>query len=158
MTVRDSLKNVLWNPDIFDQSIDRWIVLMSRYYRSTLTLDALLINFDSSFNTSLKPFWGLKWWLLLLCGVIKFKWCGSNFSCTTHPFLVIANWYPFACFSSGRSIITKKGDGSQVKESTDSSTTLEDDDLKGKSLLTPSTWRHTLYTAHRVLNLKLSCM
>lgn len=33
----------------------------------------------------------------------------------------------------GRSIITKKGDGSQVKESTDSSTTLEDDDIKGKS-------------------------
>nr|QHR97355.1 calcium/calmodulin-dependent protein kinase type II subunit alpha isoform B2 [Laodelphax striatellus] len=32
---------------------------------------------------------------------------------------------------SGRSIITKKGDGSQVKESTDSSTTLEDDDIKG---------------------------
>ncbi|XP_046667359.1 calcium/calmodulin-dependent protein kinase type II delta chain isoform X2 [Homalodisca vitripennis] len=31
---------------------------------------------------------------------------------------------------SGRSIITKKGDGSQVKESTDSSTTLEDDDIK----------------------------
>nr|QHR97369.1 calcium/calmodulin-dependent protein kinase type II subunit alpha isoform C2 [Sogatella furcifera] len=31
---------------------------------------------------------------------------------------------------SGRSIITKKGDGSQVKESTDSSTTLEDDDVK----------------------------
>ncbi|XP_046667363.1 calcium/calmodulin-dependent protein kinase type II alpha chain isoform X6 [Homalodisca vitripennis] len=31
----------------------------------------------------------------------------------------------------GRSIITKKGDGSQVKESTDSSTTLEDDDIKG---------------------------
>ncbi|XP_033225005.1 calcium/calmodulin-dependent protein kinase type II alpha chain isoform X7 [Belonocnema kinseyi] len=30
----------------------------------------------------------------------------------------------------GRSIITKKGDGSQVKESTDSSTTLEDDDVK----------------------------
>nr|QCI62401.1 Ca2+/calmodulin-dependent protein kinase II [Apolygus lucorum] len=30
----------------------------------------------------------------------------------------------------GRSIITKKGDGSQVKESTDSSTTLEDDDIK----------------------------
>lgn len=26
----------------------------------------------------------------------------------------------------------KKGDGSQVKESTDSSTTLEDDDIKGK--------------------------
>nr|QHR97358.1 calcium/calmodulin-dependent protein kinase type II subunit alpha isoform C2 [Laodelphax striatellus] len=35
---------------------------------------------------------------------------------------------------SSRSIITKKGDGSQVKESTDSSTTLEDDDIKeGKS-------------------------
>lgn len=33
----------------------------------------------------------------------------------------------------GRSIITKKGDGSQVKESTDSSTTLEDDDVKGKN-------------------------
>lgn len=28
-------------------------------------------------------------------------------------------------------MITKKGDGSQVKESTDSSTTLEDDDVKG---------------------------
>ncbi|XP_046667367.1 calcium/calmodulin-dependent protein kinase type II alpha chain isoform X10 [Homalodisca vitripennis] len=33
----------------------------------------------------------------------------------------------------GRSIITKKGDGSQVKESTDSSTTLEDDDIKEDS-------------------------
>nr|XP_014285457.1 calcium/calmodulin-dependent protein kinase type II alpha chain isoform X19 [Halyomorpha halys] len=33
---------------------------------------------------------------------------------------------------SGRSIITKKGDGSQVKESTDSSTTLEDDDIKAR--------------------------
>ncbi|XP_036147389.1 calcium/calmodulin-dependent protein kinase type II alpha chain isoform X2 [Monomorium pharaonis] len=32
--------------------------------------------------------------------------------------------------TQGRSIITKKGDGSQVKESTDSSTTLEDDDIK----------------------------
>ncbi|XP_023716513.1 calcium/calmodulin-dependent protein kinase type II alpha chain isoform X8 [Cryptotermes secundus] len=32
---------------------------------------------------------------------------------------------------SSRSIITKKSDGSQVKESTDSSTTLEDDDVKG---------------------------
>ncbi|XP_044594303.1 calcium/calmodulin-dependent protein kinase type II alpha chain isoform X6 [Cotesia glomerata] len=32
---------------------------------------------------------------------------------------------------STRSIITKKGDGSQVKESTDSSTTIEDDDVKG---------------------------
>lgn len=32
-------------------------------------------------------------------------------------------------------MITKKGDGSQVKESTDSSsTTLEDDDVKGKYL------------------------
>lgn len=28
-------------------------------------------------------------------------------------------------------MISKKGDGSQVKESTDSSTTLEDDDIKG---------------------------
>nr|CAI5870069.1 unnamed protein product [Callosobruchus analis] len=33
---------------------------------------------------------------------------------------------------SSRSIIVKKGDGSQVKESTDSSTTLEDDDIKAK--------------------------
>lgn len=33
-------------------------------------------------------------------------------------------------------MITKKGDGSQVKESTDSSsTTLEDDDIKGKHIL-----------------------
>ncbi|XP_048513361.1 calcium/calmodulin-dependent protein kinase type II alpha chain isoform X20 [Athalia rosae] len=31
---------------------------------------------------------------------------------------------------SGRQTITKKGDGSQVKESTDSSTTIEDDDVK----------------------------
>ncbi|XP_077255328.1 calcium/calmodulin-dependent protein kinase type II alpha chain-like [Temnothorax americanus] len=34
--------------------------------------------------------------------------------------------------AQGRSIITKKGDGSQVKESTDSSTTIEDDDVKGR--------------------------
>lgn len=34
---------------------------------------------------------------------------------------------------TGRSIINKKGDGSQVKESTDSNTTLEDDEVKGKS-------------------------
>ncbi|XP_045465153.1 calcium/calmodulin-dependent protein kinase type II alpha chain isoform X3 [Harmonia axyridis] len=33
-------------------------------------------------------------------------------------------------FSIGRSIVVKKGDGSQVKESTDSSTTIEDDDVK----------------------------
>ncbi|XP_076673384.1 calcium/calmodulin-dependent protein kinase II isoform X16 [Andrena cerasifolii] len=32
--------------------------------------------------------------------------------------------------AQGRSIMTKKGDGSQVKESTDSSTTIEDDDVK----------------------------
>ncbi|XP_029678193.1 calcium/calmodulin-dependent protein kinase type II alpha chain isoform X6 [Formica exsecta] len=34
--------------------------------------------------------------------------------------------------AQGRSIITKKGDGSQVKESTDSSTTIEDDDIKAR--------------------------
>ncbi|XP_067142672.1 calcium/calmodulin-dependent protein kinase type II alpha chain-like isoform X3 [Centruroides vittatus] len=34
---------------------------------------------------------------------------------------------------SSRSIMTKKGEGSQVKESTDSSTTLEDDEVKVKS-------------------------
>ncbi|XP_046419884.1 calcium/calmodulin-dependent protein kinase type II alpha chain isoform X4 [Neodiprion virginianus] len=33
--------------------------------------------------------------------------------------------------TQGRNTITKKGDGSQVKESTDSSTTIEDDDVKG---------------------------
>ncbi|XP_017877735.1 calcium/calmodulin-dependent protein kinase type II alpha chain isoform X25 [Ceratina calcarata] len=36
--------------------------------------------------------------------------------------------------AQGRSIITKKGDGSQVKESTDSSTTIEDDDPKARRL------------------------
>lgn len=36
-------------------------------------------------------------------------------------------------FFTGRSIMTKKGEGSQVKESTDSTnTTLEDNDVKGK--------------------------
>ncbi|XP_044594322.1 calcium/calmodulin-dependent protein kinase type II alpha chain isoform X8 [Cotesia glomerata] len=35
--------------------------------------------------------------------------------------------------AQARSIITKKGDGSQVKESTDSSTTIEDDDVKADS-------------------------
>ncbi|XP_039276805.1 calcium/calmodulin-dependent protein kinase type II alpha chain isoform X22 [Nilaparvata lugens] len=39
---------------------------------------------------------------------------------------------------SGRSIITKKGDGSQVKESTDSSTTLEDDDIKELRIVCPN--------------------
>nr|CAD7456478.1 unnamed protein product [Timema tahoe] len=39
---------------------------------------------------------------------------------------------------SSRSIITKKSDGSQVKESTDSSTTLEDDDVKEIRLLCPN--------------------
>ncbi|XP_071542375.1 calcium/calmodulin-dependent protein kinase type II alpha chain isoform X13 [Panulirus ornatus] len=38
-----------------------------------------------------------------------------------------------ACNFSSRSIITKKGDGSQVKESTDSSTTIEEEDVKDKS-------------------------
>ncbi|XP_045104293.1 calcium/calmodulin-dependent protein kinase type II delta chain-like isoform X28 [Portunus trituberculatus] len=38
-----------------------------------------------------------------------------------------------ACnFSKSRSIITKKGDGSQVKESTDSSTTIEEEDVKAR--------------------------
>ncbi|XP_048513367.1 calcium/calmodulin-dependent protein kinase type II alpha chain isoform X26 [Athalia rosae] len=34
--------------------------------------------------------------------------------------------------TQGRQTITKKGDGSQVKESTDSSTTIEDDDVKAR--------------------------
>lgn len=40
----------------------------------------------------------------------------------------------FFPFLKGKTMITKKGDGSQVKEkeSTDSSTTLEDEDVKGK--------------------------
>ncbi|XP_069171845.1 calcium/calmodulin-dependent protein kinase type II delta chain isoform X16 [Procambarus clarkii] len=37
-----------------------------------------------------------------------------------------------ACNFSSRSIITKKGDGSQVKESTDSSTTIEEEDVKAR--------------------------
>lgn len=38
-----------------------------------------------------------------------------------------------ACnFSKSRSIITKKGDGSQVKESTDSSATIEEEDVKAR--------------------------
>lgn len=38
-----------------------------------------------------------------------------------------------ACnFSKSRSIITKKGDGSQVKESSDSSTTIEEEDVKAR--------------------------
>ena len=40
--------------------------------------------------------------------------------------------YHFVPLPSGRSIITKKGDGAQVKESTDSSTTIEEEDVKGK--------------------------
>lgn len=40
----------------------------------------------------------------------------------------------FVCsHPTGKSIVAKKGDGSQVKESTDSNTTIEDDDVKGKS-------------------------
>ncbi|KAL1518254.1 hypothetical protein ABEB36_001902 [Hypothenemus hampei] len=35
-------------------------------------------------------------------------------------------------FSSRNTILVKKGDGSQVKESTDSSTTIEDDDIKAR--------------------------
>ena len=37
-----------------------------------------------------------------------------------------------SCYFTGRSIINKKSDGSNVKESTDSSTTIEEDDVKGK--------------------------
>lgn len=48
----------------------------------------------------------------------------------THP--------PCNTICKGKSMITKKSDGSQVKEkeSTDSSTTIEDDDVKGKSRAT----------------------
>ncbi|XP_044258161.1 calcium/calmodulin-dependent protein kinase type II alpha chain isoform X14 [Tribolium madens] len=43
----------------------------------------------------------------------------------------------------GRSIIVKKGDGSQVKESTDSSTTLEDDDIKDLDSVDTEHWVET---------------
>jgi hypothetical protein len=71
-------------------------------------------------------------------------WCGwSHEEVLAHLFSVkasnltnsICSWsygLCFCLFPTGRSIITKKSDGSQVKESTDSSTTLEDDDVKGK--------------------------
>ncbi|KAK6645246.1 hypothetical protein RUM43_001522 [Polyplax serrata] len=49
-----------------------------------------------------------------------------------------------------RSIITKKGDGSQVKESTDSSTTLEDDDVKD----TTSFILYPTYLSNSVKNIK----
>lgn len=52
-----------------------------------------------------------------------------------------SNAFPFTWYLLvGRSIIVKKGDGSQVKESTDSSTTLEDDDIKGKNDLDASVY------------------
>lgn len=45
---------------------------------------------------------------------------------------------PLVLPPSGRSIVaSKKGDGSQVKESTDSSTTIEEEDIKGKLHLPP---------------------
>ncbi|XP_076361590.1 calcium/calmodulin-dependent protein kinase type II alpha chain isoform X8 [Tachypleus tridentatus] len=44
--------------------------------------------------------------------------------------LATRNFSSHVATSSGRSIITKKGEGSQVKESTDSSTTLEEEDVK----------------------------
>ncbi|CAG2055133.1 unnamed protein product [Timema podura] len=72
-------------------------------------------------------------------------WCAdrcaahSSFISNTHRrTLTITNiryfgpfGYRYTPMKDGRSIITKKSDGSQVKESTDSSTTLEDDDVKG---------------------------
>jgi hypothetical protein len=56
---------------------------------------------------------------------------------TASVWSMICSWSHVLCFClsvTGRSIITKKSDGSQVKESTDSSTTLEDDDIKGKQM------------------------
>ncbi|XP_037035394.1 calcium/calmodulin-dependent protein kinase type II alpha chain isoform X20 [Bradysia coprophila] len=47
---------------------------------------------------------------------------------------------------SGKSMITKKGDGSQVKESTDSSTTIEDDDVKDIRIVCPAKACHQLST------------
>lgn len=49
---------------------------------------------------------------------------------------------------AGRSIINKKGEGSQVKESTDSSTTIEDDDVKGKAPLTDAAHAIDYYQNH----------
>jgi hypothetical protein len=51
-------------------------------------------------------------------------------------------------------VVAKKGDGLQVKESTDSSTTLEDDDVKGE--FTQSIYyffTHFLYLFHFVFHI-----
>jgi hypothetical protein len=55
----------------------------------------------------------------------------DNYWCTKYDLFMISEFVP----PTGRSIIAKKSDGSQVKESTDSSTTLEDDDVKGKHMM-----------------------
>lgn len=51
-------------------------------------------------------------------------------------------------------MIAKKGDGSQVKESTDSSTTIEDDDVcKGESLFVTFFSFFTFNESHSLVNI-----
>ncbi|XP_076064012.1 calcium/calmodulin-dependent protein kinase type II alpha chain-like isoform X9 [Oratosquilla oratoria] len=63
------------------------------------------------------------------------------FNCPNTLFRKIVNVHrrPSSDINPGRSIINKKGDGSQVKESTDSSTTIEEEDVKDKSKVDRST-------------------
>ncbi|XP_033609276.1 calcium/calmodulin-dependent protein kinase type II alpha chain isoform X9 [Cryptotermes secundus] len=58
---------------------------------------------------------------------------------------------------SGRSIITKKSDGSQVKESTDSSTTLEDDDVKEDKLNKTGVDRSSTVIAKEPEEIRILC-
>ncbi|XP_067010996.1 calcium/calmodulin-dependent protein kinase type II alpha chain isoform X4 [Anabrus simplex] len=57
----------------------------------------------------------------------------------------------------GRSIITKKSDGSQVKESTDSSTTLEDDDVKEDKLNKTGVDRSSTVIAKEPEEIRILC-
>ncbi|XP_046391795.1 calcium/calmodulin-dependent protein kinase type II alpha chain isoform X11 [Ischnura elegans] len=58
---------------------------------------------------------------------------------------------------SSRSIITKKGDGSQVKESTDSSTTIEDDDVKEDKLNKTGVDRSSTVIAKEPEEIRIVC-
>ncbi|XP_071442433.1 calcium/calmodulin-dependent protein kinase type II alpha chain isoform X10 [Hetaerina americana] len=58
---------------------------------------------------------------------------------------------------SSRSIIAKKGDGSQVKESTDSSTTIEDDDVKEDKLNKTGVDRSSTVIAKEPEEIRILC-
>ncbi|KDR16359.1 hypothetical protein L798_09698 [Zootermopsis nevadensis] len=77
-------------------------------------------------------------------GTCKIRSGGTNHSLTVFEFVP----------PTGRSIIAKKSDGSQVKESTDSSTTLEDDDVKvarSRHLIHEQTTQQTHLQGHNPL-------